>query len=92
MSFNKFMFKFSNQFFLENLLTINYIGNLGFLISIEELYFFQQFLQFCQTSNFLINNYFFNFNKDYSLGYQFNSLIKNINQSDLIFLIGTNPR
>ena len=92
MSFNKFMWTFFHQFFLEEFLITNKIGNLGFLVSLEELYFFQQFLNLCQTSNFLINNFFFNFIKDYSLSYQFNSLIKNISQSDLIFLIGTNPR
>ena len=69
-----------------------FIGNIGTILSIDELFFFSLFLKNYGFNNFLINNELYNINTDLPYYYQYNSLIKNIENSDLILLIGTNPR
>lgn len=68
------------------------MGNTGTLLSIEELFFFSQFLKSYGSNNFLINNNIYNINTDLPLFFQFNSLFKNVEKADLILLIGINPR
>lgn len=69
-----------------------HIGSIGSMLSIEEIYFFLQFLQNSSDTNLLLNNRIFNFSMDLPLFYQFNSKFNGIEQSDLLLLIGTNPR
>lgn len=90
-SWKDFLYKFSNDFKIileKNIL----LGNVGTILSIEEMYFFSQFLKIYGFNNFLINNSIYNINTDLPLFYQFNSEIKNIEESDLILLIGINTR
>ena len=92
LSWKEFLYKISNDFknILENKNIL--IGNTGTILSVEELFFFSQFLKIYGFNNFLINNTVYNINTDLPLFYQYNSGIKNIEESDLILLIGINPR
>jgi NADH-quinone oxidoreductase subunit G len=65
---------------------------MGTVSSIEEVFFFLQFLKNSGYSNFLINNYIYKLNFDLPLFYQFNSKFIEIEYSDLILLIGCNIR
>ena len=64
----------------------------GSILSIEECFFFSYFLKNYGLNNFLINNNIYNLNTDLPTFYEFNSSLKNIEKSDLIFLIGINPK
>lgn len=81
---------------MENLKNLNLehknIGILGSVSSVEEIYFFYQFLYSQKTAGLLINSKLYNFNIDLPSFYQFNSKFTSIGNSDLIFLIGTNVR
>jgi len=69
-----------------------FLGVIGTISTVEEIYFFYQFLKLTGNSNFLINKDFYFFNKDLPLFYQFNSGLKTIDQVDFIFLVGINSR
>lgn len=91
-SWNFFLYNFLYELkFLINKKIIC-IGSIGTILSIEELFFFSQFLKTYGYNNFLINNKKYNINKDLPLFFQFNSQLKNIEKADLILLIGINPR
>jgi NADH-quinone oxidoreductase chain G len=64
----------------------------GNLSDMESLYFLFQFLNELGSNNIQYSNNLFRLNVDIPLFYKFNSTIKNIEQSDLILLIGVNPR
>lgn len=68
------------------------LGNVGTSLSIEELYFFFEFLKNNGSTVLLQNNKLSQIQNDIPLFYQLNTNIKNIEQSDLILLIGFNPR
>ena len=72
----------------------NIIGVMGTLSTVEDCYFFLQFLKNAGHNNLLLNSkdHLFNFALDLPLFYQFNLSFKKIENSDLILLIGTNPR
>lgn len=71
----------------------NFFGLLGNILSIEELFIFTQFLKSYGINDFLFNNKsIYNINIDLPNFYQYNSLLKNVENSDLILLIGINPR
>lgn len=71
----------------------NVFGLLGNILSIEELFIFIQFLKSYGVNNFLFNNKsMYNINIDFPNFYQYNSLLKNIEKSDIVLLIGINPR
>lgn len=97
-TFNNKGLKFSlwNKEVLENLTNLNLtqknIGILGSISTVEEIYFFYQFLNLQKTFGMLINSKLYNFNIDLPSFYQFNSKFKSVENSDLIFLIGTNVR
>jgi len=61
-------------------------------LNIEESFFFSQFLKLYGQNNLLLNHKKYNLKIDLPYFYQFNSSIKNIESSDLIFLIAINPR
>ena len=70
-----------------------FLGLLGNILSIEELFIFSQFLKSYGINNFLFNNKsIYNINTDFPGFFQYNSLLKNVEESDLILLIGINPR
>ncbi len=84
-----FLFKFKSL----NNNKYNYlIGDIGSISSVEEIYFFYQFLKYYGTSNILINKTLYSFNTDLPAFYQFNSKLISIDDSDLILLVGINPR
>ena len=58
----------------------------------EELYIFTQFLKSYGLNNLLISKKRFKINTDLPQFYLFNSKLNNIEDSDLILLIGINPR
>ena len=87
-----FLNKFSNEISLKNKDKNFFIGNIGKLLSIEEIYFFFKFFKKFGISNFLIENSVYNFKIDLPLFYQFNSTYSKIENTDLLCLIYTNPR
>ena len=68
------------------------LGITGTILSVEEVFFFFKFLKYSGSSNFLINNISYKLNNDLPLFYQYNSSINLMEDSDLILLIGINPR
>lgn len=64
----------------------------GNLADLESLYFLFQFLNELGSSNIQYSNNLYRLNIDIPSFYKFNSTIKNIENSDLILLIGVNPR
>jgi len=68
------------------------LGFIGSSTSVEELYFFYQFLTLFKQGGLLINKTSYFFNKDLPSFYQFNTNFSNIEKSDLILLVGTNLR
>ena len=70
----------------------NILGNIGSISNIESLFFFNKFLKTLGSSDIQINNKLSNFNIDAPCFYQFNSTLKAVEKSDLILLIGCNPR
>lgn len=85
--FKEFLFKFS--LLLKN---ARLVGSIGSLSSVEEIYFFYQFLKYSGSSNLLINNFLYSYNIDLPLFYHFNSSLHCVENSDLIVLVGVNPR
>ena len=83
---------FSNDFEKKILDKKLFVVNNGHIVSIEDFFFFSLFLNQYGINNFLINDYLYNINTDLPAFYRFNSQIKNIEESDLILLIGINPR
>lgn len=79
-----------NEQILKNPKTV--LGFLGSSVSVEELYFFYQFLTLFKQSGLFINKKPYYFNKDLPSFYQFNSNFSNVENSDLILLVGTNLR
>jgi len=70
----------------------NIVGLVGNLTSVEELYFFFKYLKKLQNATLFLNKNLFKFNVDLPNFYLFNSKFISIDSSDLILLIGTNPR
>jgi NADH-quinone oxidoreductase subunit G len=68
------------------------ISLFGSLSDIESIYFLVQYLHGLGSDNIQCENHYLNINLDIPTFYQFNSSITNIEQSDVILLIGTNPR
>ena len=68
------------------------MGILGSISTVEEIYFFYQFLNLQKTLGMLVNSKLYNFNTDLPSFYQFNSKFKSVENRDLIFLVGTNVR
>jgi NADH-quinone oxidoreductase chain G len=67
-------------------------GIIGSMSSAEEIYFLYQFLNLQKNLGLTVNNKLYFFNTDLPSFYQFNSNFANIENSDLIFLVGTNLR
>jgi NADH-quinone oxidoreductase chain G len=83
-------FNLPNNFKLDKSQKIGAIfGNLN---DIESLYFFFQFLNELGSNNIQYSNNLYRLNIDIPLFYRFNTTIKDIESSDLILLIGVNPR
>ena len=91
-SWNYFLLNVINDLSLLIKKKICFIGIAGSILSIEECFFFSYFLKHYGLNNFLINNFVYNLNTDLPSFYEFNSSLKNIEKSDLIFLIGINPK
>ena len=86
-----FTVSFKNNLFSKD--NNNFFGILGNILTVEELFIFSQFLKIYGINNFLFNNNnLYNINSDFPGFYQYNSLLKNVEESDLILLIGVNPR
>lgn len=62
------------------------------LADMESIYFLFQFLNELGSNNIQYSNNLFKLNIDIPLFYEFNSKIQNIEESDLILLVGVNPR
>lgn len=70
----------------------NIMGLVGSINNIETIFFFNQFLKLLGSNNFQCEPILSKFNLDAPFFYKFNSSIKNIDEADLILLVGTNPR
>jgi NADH dehydrogenase (ubiquinone) Fe-S protein 1 len=92
LTWNTFFLNFSLEKFKNCLKTFNLFGSVGTTSSVEEIYFFYNFLKHFGSSNIALNNNFFQPNFDLPAFYQFNSKFNAIEASDLILLIGINPR
>jgi NADH dehydrogenase (ubiquinone) Fe-S protein 1 len=72
---------------------IRQIGGLfGSLSDMESIYYLFQFLNELGSNSIQYSNNLFKINVDIPLFYEFNTKIKQIEESDLILLIGVNPR
>jgi len=67
-------------------------GHIGDLVSIESAYAFKKLFKVLESDNLDFREKKFYVNPDDKINYLFNSSIKNIDQADLIVLIGCNPR
>tara|TARA_B100000965_G_scaffold402257_1_gene427807 strand:- start:1485 stop:3539 length:2055 start_codon:yes stop_codon:yes gene_type:complete len=67
-------------------------GHVGDMISIENIYAFKNFLKAFNVSNIEFREKKFFINPKEKMNYIFNSTIQGIEKSDLILLIGSNPR
>ena len=85
-------YNFSKTLDTKKILSFEIIGSIGTISNVEEIFFFYLYLKISGSSNFLINNTLYNFNLDLPLFYQFNDKFTFIEKSDLIFLVGINPR
>jgi len=56
------------------------------------MFFFFKFLEVGGSSNLLLNNFIFTINIDLPLFYQCNSLIKSIDNADLLLTVGLHAR
>ena len=88
----KFLIEFNKEFNLDINKNKAILGLVGSNVNIESLFFFNQYLKLSGSNNIQINNNLFNYNIDAPCFYQFNSKLKAIDSSDLILLIGINPR
>ena len=91
-SWKHYLFNVNNDLHLLLKKNAFFIGTIGSILSVEECFFFSHFLKYYGINNFLINNILYNLNTDLPSFYEFNSSLKNIEKSDLIILIGINPR
>ena len=91
-SWLKFLVEFNKEFNVDINKNSNLLGLVGSNTNIESLFFFNQFLKLSGSNNIQINNNLFNYNIDAPCFYQFNSKLKAVDESDLILLIGINPR
>ena len=87
-----FLTEFTKEFNFKVNKNKNILGLVGSNVNVESLYFFNQFLKLSGSNNIQINNNLFNYNLDAPCFYQFNSKLKSVDNSDLILLIGINPR
>ena len=67
-------------------------GHLGDMVSLENALAFKKLFKFINSNNLEFREKNFYINPDEKMNYIFNSSIKKIEESDLILLIGTNPR
>jgi len=67
-------------------------GHVGDTVSIEEIYAFKSFLSSLKVQNYDFREKKFYINPDNKINYIFNSTIQGIEESDLILLVGCNPR
>jgi len=67
-------------------------GHIGDMISLENLLAFKKFFKSIKSPNLEFREKKFYINPDDKINYIFNSSIESIEQSDLILLIGCNPR
>ena len=67
-------------------------GHLGDLVSLETTLAFKKFFELLESKNLEFREKNFYFNSEDKMNYLFNSSINGIEQSDLILLVGCNPR
>ncbi len=67
-------------------------GHIGDMVNLENALSFKKLFSFLKSSNLEFRERKFYLNSSQKSNYLFNSSIKGIEDSDLIFLIGTNPR
>ena len=67
-------------------------GVFGNLSDMESIYYLFQFLNELGSNSIQYSNNLFKINTDIPLFYEFNTKIKQIEESDLILLVGVNPR
>ena len=67
-------------------------GVFGNLSDMESIYYLFQFLNELGSNSIQYSNNLFKINVDIPLFYEFNTKIKQIEESDLILLVGVNPR
>ena len=67
-------------------------GHVGDLVSLENSLAFKKFFKYLKSNNLEFREKKFYINPSDKMNYIFNSSIKGIEESDLIILIGTNPR
>ena len=67
-------------------------GHVGDMASLETIYSFKSFLKKMGVKNYEFREKPFYLNPENKINYIFNSSIKNIEDSDCIVLVGTNPR
>ncbi len=67
-------------------------GHVGDMTSLESIYSFKNFLNKLGSNNYDFREKRIYINPQQKMNYLFNSSIKGIEESDLILLIGTNPR
>ena len=67
-------------------------GHIGDMISLESIFAFKNFLNKIGSNNYDFREKKFYINPENKMNYLFNSSIKGIEESDLILLIGANPR
>ncbi|MDC1212202.1 NADH-quinone oxidoreductase subunit NuoG [Pelagibacteraceae bacterium] len=67
-------------------------GHIGDMINMENALAFKKFFNILKSNNLEFREKFFYINSTEKINYIFNSSIKGIEESDLILLIGTNPR
>ena len=67
-------------------------GHIGDMTSLETINSFKLLLNSIGTKNYEFREKFFYINGDNKINYIFNTSINRIEESDLIILIGSNPR
>ena len=67
-------------------------GHVGDLVSLESIFSFKNFLNFIGCSDYDFREKNIYFNTEQKINYLFNTSIEKIDESDLILLIGCNPR
>ena len=67
-------------------------GHIGDMVNLENALSFKKFFSVLQSNNLDFREKNFYINSSEKINYIFNSSIKGIEQSDLILLVGTNPR
>ncbi len=67
-------------------------GHIGDMVNLENALSFKKFFNTLRSKNLEFREKNFYINSSEKINYIFNSTIKNIEESDLILLVGTNPR